>query len=87
MRNGEITVNPKLNEDLTAEEYWKVVFKERSLDELAQPNLVKVVKVLLSLPYSNVAVERVFNQQSNQLKLFKKKIIELISSKRVYLLC
>ena len=55
------SLNPKLNEDLTAEEYWKVVFKERSLDELAQPNLVKVVKVLLSWPYSNAAVERVFS--------------------------
>jgi hypothetical protein len=35
-----------------------VVFKEkRTPDELAAPNLVKVVKVLLSLPFSNAAVE------------------------------
>ena len=45
-----------------------MIFKEKnSLGEQAKPNLVKVVKLLLSLPYSNAAVERVFTQ----LKLIK----------------
>jgi hypothetical protein len=64
------SMNPKLNEGLTPEEYWQVVFTEKrsaSDHELARPNLVKVVKVLLSLPFSNAAVERVFSQ----LKLIK----------------
>ena len=38
-----------------------------SLGEQDKPNLVKVVKTLLSLPYSNAIVERVFSQ----LKLIK----------------
>ncbi|XP_028409123.1 uncharacterized protein LOC114531710 [Dendronephthya gigantea] len=64
------SMNPKLNEDLTPEEYWQIVFHERKSvneHELARPNLVKVLKVLLSLPYSNAGVERVFSQ----LKLIK----------------
>ena len=64
----EHSMNPKLNEDLTAEEYWAIVFREKRFqNELARPNLVKVLKVLLSLPFSNAAVERVFSQ----LKLIK----------------
>ena len=60
-------MTPKLNEGLTPEEYCQVVFTEKRLasdHELARPNLVKVV---LSLPFSNAAVERVFSQ----LKLIK----------------
>ena len=64
----EHTLNPNLNENMTAEEYWQVVFKaKKTANELATPNLVKVVKVLLSLPFSNAQVERVFSQ----LKLIK----------------
>jgi hypothetical protein len=57
------SLNPYLNEGLSADEYWQVVFKEkRTPDELAAQNLVKAVKVLLSLmPFSNAAVERVFS--------------------------
>ena len=58
-------MNPKLKEDLTLEEYWEIVFTERLTEnehDLARPNLVKVVKVLLSLPFSNAGVERVFSQ-------------------------
>ena len=45
-----------------------MVFKEKKTpDKPATPNLVQVVKVLLSLPFSNAAVERVFSQ----LKLVK----------------
>jgi hypothetical protein len=62
------SLNSDLNDELSAEEYWQVIFKEKnSLGEQAKPNLVKVVKLLLSLPYSNAAVERVFSQ----LKLIK----------------
>ena len=42
---------------MSVEEYWQVVFKEKTPDKLATPNLVQVVKVLLSLPFSNAAVE------------------------------
>ena len=64
------SMNSKLNENLTPEEYWQVVFSERKSaneHELARPNLIKVLKVLLSLPFSNAGVERVFSQ----LKLIK----------------
>ena len=67
-RDQSLCVNPKLNESLTAEEYWQVVFQEKTAaGESAFPNLTKVVTTLLSLPYSNAAVERVFSQ----LKLIK----------------
>jgi len=67
-RDQSLCLNPKLNESLTAEEYWKVVFQEKTAaGESTFPNLTKVVKTLLSLPYFNVAVERVFSQ----LKLIK----------------
>ena len=56
------SLNPDLSESLSTEEYWRVVFRKKtSLGEQAKPNLVKVVKTLLSLPYSNAAVERVFS--------------------------
>jgi hypothetical protein len=64
----EHSLNPNLNDNMSVEEYWQVVFKaKKTAHELATPNLVKVVKVLLSLPFSNAAVERVFSQ----LKLVK----------------
>ena len=67
-RDQSLCLNPKLNESLTAEEYWQVVFQEKTAaGESAFPNLTKVVTTLLSLPYSNAAVERVFSQ----LKLIK----------------
>jgi hypothetical protein len=45
-----------------------VVFQEKTATgEPAFPNLIKLVKTVLSLPYSNAAVERVFSQ----LKLIK----------------
>ncbi|CAB4003218.1 zinc finger MYM-type 1-like [Paramuricea clavata] len=67
-RDQSLSPNPKLNESLTALEYWKVVFQEKTATgEPAFPNLIKLVKTVLSLPYSNAAVERVFSQ----LKLIK----------------
>ena len=61
----EHSLNPKLNGDMSVQGYWQVVFKEKKTpDKLATPNLVQV---LLSLPFSNAAVERVFSQ----LKLVK----------------
>ena len=62
-------LNPDLNEQLTCEEYWKVVFKAKNFLTGApkNPNLSKVVAVLFSLPFSNASVERVFSQ----LKLIK----------------
>ena len=41
--------------------------ERRFQNTLARPNLLKVLKVLLSMPFSNAAVERVFSQ----LKLIK----------------
>ena len=64
------SINSKLNENLTPEEYWQVVFSERKSaneHQLARPILIKVLKVLLSLPFFNAGVERVFSQ----LKLIK----------------
>ena len=55
------SMNPKLKEDLTPEEYWQIVFTKRlTANEhyRARPNLVKVVKVLFSLPFSSAGVER-----------------------------
>jgi hypothetical protein len=67
-RDQSLSPNPKLNESLAALEYWKVVFQEKTATgEPAFPNLIKLVKTVLSLPYSNAAVERVFSQ----LKLIK----------------
>ena len=61
----EHSLNPTLNEGMSVAEYWQVVFKEKKTpDKLAIPNLVQVVKVLLSLPFSNAAVERVFSHFS-----------------------
>ena len=62
------SLHPDLNPQLSSDEYWKIVFQAKtSLGEQDKPNLVKVVKTLLSLPYSNAIVERVFSQ----LKLIK----------------
>ena len=64
----EHALNPKLSEQLTPEEYWQVVFKEKDgSGKPRYPHLTKVMKVLLSLPFSNVAAERLFSQ----LKLVK----------------
>ena len=64
----EHVLNPKLSENQTPEEYWQIVFKERgSSGRPRYPQLTKVIKVLLSLPFSNVAAERLFSQ----LKLVK----------------
>ena len=60
----------QVEENLTLEEYWQVVFSEKKSaneHELVRPNLIKVLKVLLLLPFSNAGVERVFSQ----LKLIK----------------
>lgn len=58
-----------LNDRQSPNEYWQRVFNERSPTGRNRrfPNLVKVIKVLLSLPFSNVAAERLFSQ----LKLIK----------------
>ena len=42
-RDQSLCLNPKLNESLTAEEYWKVVFQEKTVaGEPAFPNLTKL---------------------------------------------
>ena len=49
-RDQSLCLNPKLNESLTAEGYWQVVFQEKTAaSESAFPNLTKVVK--LCYPY------------------------------------
>lgn len=86
-------INPKLNEGLTPDEYWQNVFSEKKStneNELARPSLVKVLKILMSLPFSNAGVERVFSQ----LKLIKtdhrsclkqESLLALLTTKMVHL--
>ena len=60
--------NPGLNSDKNFQEYWTAVFKAKNQgQQKINPALTKVVTTLLSLPFSNAAVERVFSQ----LKLIK----------------
>ena len=60
--------NPDLNSDKTLQEYWTAVFNAKNQDQKKMnPTFTKVVTTLLSLPFSNAAVERVFSQ----LKLIK----------------
>ena len=63
----EHALNPKLSEQLTQDEYWQVVFKEKDGSGKPRYPLNQGDKVLLSLPFSNVAAERLFSQ----LKLVK----------------
>ncbi len=89
----EHSMNPKLNGKLTAEEYWPIVFEEKRLhNELARPNLVKVLKVLLSWPFSNAAVERVFSQlklikTDRRASLKQESLLALLTTKMTLLKC
>ena len=58
-------MNPSLNEGMQSSEYWRVAFEERnSGGGRINANLAKVIGVLLSFPFSNAAVERLFSQLS-----------------------
>lgn len=57
-----------LNADLPWEDYWTKVKHERFLDGRKYENLMKLLGIVASLPFSNVAVERLFSQ----LKLVKR---------------
>lgn len=87
----EHSLNPNLNEDLSVEEYWRVVFNvKKTSNELAAPNLVKVVKTLLSLPFSNAEVERVFSQLNliktdHRANLKQESLIGLLTTKMTLL--
>jgi hypothetical protein len=60
--------NTDLNSDKTLQEYWTAVFNAKNQgQQKINPAFTKVVTTLLSLPFSNAAVERVFSQ----LKLIK----------------
>ncbi|KAJ8028913.1 40S ribosomal protein S15 [Holothuria leucospilota] len=61
-------LHPTLNETMSVYDYWKTLFQLKDgQGNVMFPNLRKIVSVLLSLPFSNAAVERVFSQ----LKLIK----------------
>jgi hypothetical protein len=48
-----------LDGEMSFLEYWTVVFKEKNqVGEKINPNLTKLVATVLSLPFSNAAVER-----------------------------
>ena len=80
-----------LNQQLHPDEYWKIVLRAKtSLHEKDKPNFVKVVKTLLSLPYSNVIVERVFSQlkltkTDHRSNLKQESLLALLLSKRTLL--
>jgi hypothetical protein len=60
--------NTDLNSDKTLQEYWTAIFNAKNQgQQKINPALTIVVTTLLSLPFSNAAVERVFSQ----LKLIK----------------
>lgn len=64
----EQAMHPTLNETMSVYDYWKTLFQLKDgQGNVMFPNLRKIVSVLLSLPFSNAAVERVFSQ----LKLIK----------------
>lgn len=61
-------LDPNLSPDQTLQEYWTAVFNAKNQGQKkVNSSLTKVVATLLSLPFSNAAVERVFSQ----LKLIK----------------
>ncbi|KAJ8041329.1 hypothetical protein HOLleu_12119 [Holothuria leucospilota] len=61
-------LHPTLNETMSVYDYWKTLFQLKDgQGNVMFPNLRKIVSVLLPLPFSNAAVERVFSQ----LKLIK----------------
>ena len=87
----EHALGPNLSEEKTSEEYWQVVFKEKdAAGKLRYPNLVRVIKVLLSLPFSNAAVERVFSQlklikSDHRAALKQESLLALLTTKLVLL--
>lgn len=59
---------PMVNGSMSVEDYWKRIFNQKdAVGNISYPNLNKVITILLSFPFSNAAVERVFSQ----LKLIK----------------
>ena len=87
-RDQSLCLNPKLNESVTAEEYWQVVFQEKTAaGESAFPNLTKAVTTLLSLPYSNAALERVFSQLKldHRASLKRESLLALLTTKMTLL--
>ena len=81
-------LDPNLNDQQTPEEYWQVVFKAKGPNGKIPryPNLVKVVKVLLSLPFSNAAVEGLFGQlklikSDQRASLKQESLVALLSTK------
>lgn len=54
---------PTLNGSLPVQEYWRGVFTQKdACGNQVHPHLSKIISVLLSFPFSNAAVERVFSQ-------------------------
>ncbi|CAH1099559.1 unnamed protein product [Psylliodes chrysocephalus] len=51
------------NDSCSLDFFWEKVSKAKnSLDEFMFPNLIKVVKIILSLPHSSATAERVFSE-------------------------
>ena len=58
-------MNPSLNDEMECSEYWRVALHDKnSAGNKIYPNLAKIMSVLLSFPFSNAAVERLFSQLS-----------------------
>ena len=56
-------MNPKLNANMSFMDYWHVIFYEKNVaGSHTYPKLRKFIGMLLSFPYSNASVERVFSQ-------------------------
>ena len=78
----DVAYNLKIPSNFSPKKYCQIVLQEKNVSgKQAKPILVKVVKVLHSLPYSNAAVEQVFSQL--KLRLIK----GAIWSTKIYSLC
>lgn len=55
-------MNPKLSANMSFMDYWHVIFYEKNvIGSHTYPELRKFINILLSFPYSNASVERVFS--------------------------